>query len=87
MRKTAVALVLLAARLAERGRAVDATPRAPPKVVIIVGADPRRDVDLPLDADRAYAEAIKYTPNVVKVYSPNATWARVKAAVVRRHRS
>ena len=30
----------------------------------------------------AYAEAIKYTPNVVKVYSPNATWAKVKAAVV-----
>ena len=34
------------------------------------------------DADRAYAEAIKYTANVVKVYSPNATWARVKAATV-----
>ena len=30
----------------------------------------------------AYAEARKYTSNVVKVYSPNATWSRVKAAVV-----
>ena len=30
----------------------------------------------------AYAEARKYTSNVVKVYSPNATWAKVKAAVV-----
>ena len=33
-------------------------------------------------ADEAYAEAIKYTPNVVKVYSPNATWSKVKAAAV-----
>ena len=31
-------------------------------------------------ADAAYAEARKYTTNVVKVYSPNATWAKVKAA-------
>ena len=28
----------------------------------------------------AYAEARKYTTNVVKVYSPNATWSKVKAA-------
>ena len=27
-----------------------------------------------------WLEAIKYTPNVVKVYSPNATWDAVKAA-------
>jgi hypothetical protein len=33
-------------------------------------------------ADAAYAEAIKYTPNVVKVYSPNATWSKVKSAAV-----
>ncbi len=32
-------------------------------------------------ADQVYAEAIRYTPNVVKVYSPNATWTKVKAAV------
>ena len=51
-------------------------------VVIIVGAthsatDRYRDV-----GDAAYAEARKYTSNVVKVYSPNATWAKVKAAAV-----
>ena len=32
-------------------------------------------------ADQAYAEAIKYTSQVTKVYSPNATWSKVKAAV------
>jgi flagellar hook assembly protein FlgD len=53
-----------------------------PKVVIIVGATHGATAGYRADADRAYAEAIKYTPNVVKVYSPNATWARVKAAVV-----
>ncbi|MEO5884815.1 MAG: hypothetical protein ABIQ58_04800 [Candidatus Limnocylindrales bacterium] len=52
------------------------------KVVIIVGAthgttDRYRDY-----ANQAYAEAIKYTSNVVKVYSPNATWTKVKAAAV-----
>ena len=53
-----------------------------PKVVIIVGATHGATAGYRADADRAYAEAIKYTPNVVKVYSPNATWAKVKAAVV-----
>ena len=33
------------------------------------------------NADQIYAEAIKYTYNVVQVYSPNATWSKVKAAV------
>ena len=35
-----------------------------------------------MPADVAYAEALRYTSNVVRVYSPNATWAKVKAAVV-----
>ena len=33
------------------------------------------------DANQVYAEAIKYTNNVVKVYSPGATWSKVQAAV------
>ena len=53
-----------------------------PKVVIIVGATHGATAGYRADAERAYAEARKYTPNVVKVYSPNATWAKVKAAVV-----
>jgi hypothetical protein len=51
-----------------------------PKVVIVVGAtheatDSYRDY-----ANLMYAEAIRYTSNVVRVYSPNATWKNVKAA-------
>lgn len=47
------------------------------KVVIIVGADTPQYVD---DANQVYNEAIKYTPNVVKVYSPKATWKAVVSA-------
>ena len=53
-----------------------------PKVVIIVGATHGATAGYRADADVAYAEARKYTSNVIKVYSPNATWAKVKAAVV-----
>jgi len=52
-----------------------------PKVVIIVGATHGVTAKYRSYADQAYAEAIKYTSNVVKVYSPNATWSKVKAAV------
>ena len=50
-------------------------------MVIIVGATHDATAGYRADADQAYAEAIKYTSNVVKVYSPYATWAKVKAAV------
>jgi hypothetical protein len=53
---------------------------APAKVVIVVGAVEGTTPSFRADADKIYAEAIKYTPNVTKVYSPNATWAAVKAA-------
>jgi flagellar hook assembly protein FlgD len=52
-----------------------------PKVVIIVGATHGTTPEYRRSADVAYAEALKYTRNVIKVYSPNATWSRVKAAV------
>jgi hypothetical protein len=45
--------------------------------VIIVGADTPQYLD---DANELYAEAIQHTANVVRVYSPNATWGNVKAA-------
>lgn len=60
--------------------AASAAP-AGPKVVIIVGATHGATSSYRSDANSAYAEAIKYTSNVVKVYSPNATWSKVKAAV------
>jgi flagellar hook assembly protein FlgD len=50
------------------------------KVVIIVGATEGATSQYRSYADQAYAEAIKYTSRVTKVYSPNATWVKVKAA-------
>ncbi len=81
MRKTVAALALVL--IAALGVAVPSVAAATtaPKVVIIVGATHGATAGYRADADVAYAEALKYTPNVVKVYSPNATWARVKAAV------
>lgn len=81
MRKTAVAIALvLVASLGIAVPSVAAEPGAP-KVVIIVGATHGTTANYRTKADRAYAEAIRYTPNVVKVYSPYATWSKVKAAV------
>ena len=54
---------------------------ANPKVAIIVGATGTATPGYRVDADVLYAEAIKYSTNVVRVYSPNATWPAVKAAV------
>lgn len=50
------------------------------KVVIVVGATHGMTATYRTYADAAYAEAIKYTSHVTKVYSPNATWTKVKAA-------
>lgn len=80
MRKTAVALALLL--LASLGVSVPGASATEPKVVIIVGATHGTTPRYRELADRAYAEAIKYTSNVTKVYSPNATWSRVKSATV-----
>ena len=80
LRKTAVALVLVL--LASVGAAVPSVAvAAEAKVVIIVGATHSATSRYRDFADRAYAEVTKYTSNVVKVYSPNATWTRVKSAV------
>jgi hypothetical protein len=53
---------------------------AAPKIVIVVGTVEAKTSFYRGQADEIYAEAIKWTPNVVKVYSPNATWANVRAA-------
>jgi hypothetical protein len=76
-----VALPALATSMTSSGP--DAAPVAAataPKVVIVVGAVHDLTPSYRSAADAIYAEAIKYTPNVVKIYSPNATWSRVKAA-------
>jgi hypothetical protein len=77
---SAALLALLAALVLVPGPLALATAPSGPKVVIVVGAVEGVTPSFRSDADAIYAEAIKYTSNVVKVYSPNATWAKVKAA-------
>ena len=84
MRK--LALIVAAVLLAGLGVVAPATAPAAsaatgPRVAIIVGATHGATAQYRSYADQVYAEAIKYTNDVVKVYSPNATWTRVKAAV------
>lgn len=72
------ALIALAPAVVVPATTLAAYPAA--KVVIVVGAVEGTTPSFRADADKIYAEAIKYTPNVTKIYSPNATWAKVKAA-------
>ena len=51
------------------------------KIVIVVGAVEGQTSSYRDSANKIYAEAIKYSSNVKKVYSPNATWSKVKAAI------
>jgi len=50
------------------------------KVVIVVGATQGATAAYRLDADAAAAVFAKYTSDITKVYSPNATWSAVAAA-------
>ena len=83
MRRLAAAAALAAlTAFGVAAPAAAAVPVSTAKVVIIVGATRRHDrAPIAPYADQAYAEAIKYTSRVTKVYSPNATWSKVKAAV------
>jgi hypothetical protein len=62
-------------------RADAAAARIAPKVVLIVGPAGGATPYYRRLADEAAAAAAKLTPNVVKVYSPDATWTNVKAAL------
>jgi len=75
---SAFVLVGLAAPAAPAAQAAVPTD---PKVVIIVGATHSATSSYRTRADVAAVEAAKYTRNVVKVYSPNATWSAVKSAL------
>ena len=50
------------------------------KVVLVVGAVEGTTASYIADADAAATEFAHYTSNIVKVYSPNATWAAVQTA-------
>jgi hypothetical protein len=67
-------LVLVAVPVAPVRAATEA------KVVVIVGPVGSSTAHYKADANAVVTEARKYTSNVVKVYTPNATWAKVKAA-------
>jgi len=60
---------------------VAAASRVAPKVAIVVGPVGATTPYYISLANQAAAAAQKYTPNVVKVYSPDATWPAVKQAL------
>jgi flagellar hook assembly protein FlgD len=81
LRKTVATLfVTLVAMLGIWVPSVSAAYVSNAKVVIIVGAVHGQTDSYRQRGDAAYLEAKKYTPNVTKVYSPNATWSKVKSA-------
>ncbi|MGH2511518.1 MAG: hypothetical protein ACRDGQ_02400 [Candidatus Limnocylindrales bacterium] len=59
------------------------TPLSNAKIVIIVGpvGVASTQASYIADADYAYQEAIKYSSNVIRIYSPHATWANVEPAL------
>jgi hypothetical protein len=80
LRKSVFAVVVaLVAMLGAYGP-VAAAQTSTAKVVIIVGATHGETSKYRSNANELYAEAIRYTPNVIRVYSPNATWNAVKSA-------
>ena len=66
--------------LVSDAQAPDAAPSTA-KIVIIVGPTHGLTSSFRSDADAAYVEALTWTSNVTKIYSPNALWTTVKAAV------
>jgi hypothetical protein len=80
LRKTV--LVVLLAMFATLGAygPVSAAQPSDAKIAIIVGATHSETAKYRSYADQIYAEAIQYTPNVVKVYSPKATITAVRSA-------
>ena len=75
----AIVFVIVAALGIHVPTAAAATSSA--KVVIVVGAVQGSTSSYRQSANAVYEEAIKYSSNVKKVYSPNATWSKVKAAM------
>ncbi len=76
---TSILVAGLALPVAGAATAAAAAPPVNPKVVIIVGPVAGTN-SYRSDAESA-AGAAKYTTNVVRVYSPTATWAKVQAAL------
>jgi flagellar hook assembly protein FlgD len=76
-----LSIAVLAALLLAAGVSaspVSAASRA--KVVVVVGPVGSHNAHYKSDANDIVGEARRYTSNVVKLYTPNATWNAVKAA-------
>ena len=82
MRKLALALAIGLVALASGVNAESAAASVAPqvKVVIVVGATQGTTSNYRVDADAAASVFAQYTSNIVKVYSPYATWSAVQAA-------
>lgn len=77
-----VAALLISGVLASAGAVAPvAAASAVPKVVIIVGPAGSATDGYRADGRAAAAVARRYTPDVTEIYSPNATWPAVKAAL------
>jgi hypothetical protein len=75
-------VVLVAAIFAVGSLAVDPTPAlaAGKKVVVVVGPTGSQTSSFIKDAKRYASLARSYGASVTEIYSPNATWSKVKAA-------
>ena len=51
------------------------------KVVVVVGPVGDHNAHYKADANDIVTEAKRYTSNVIKIFTPNATWSKVKAAM------
>ncbi len=77
-----LAALLVAGVLASAGAVAPVAAASPvPKVVIIVGPVGAMTEGFRREARAAAAVARRYTPDVTEIYSPNATWPAVKAAL------
>jgi len=74
-----VLALLVAASAALPGVALGAAPA--PKVVVVVGPVGEATGRYLARGEAAAREAERFTPNVVRVFTPNATWPAVKRAI------
>ncbi len=77
----AVALAVAIALVPGMGARVARAATPPAKVVIIVGPVGALTADYIAWGRETAAEARRYTSNVIEIYSPKATWARVAPAL------
>jgi hypothetical protein len=75
-----IGLLVAAAGVGTQVQHANAAGATQAKVVIVVGATQGMTDQYRSMADAAAGVASKYTSNVVKVYSPNATWEAVQSA-------